>query len=196
MKLNLGCFNKQLPGFVNVDIREDVKPDVVDSAFTLKKFENNSVEGVYASHMLEHLDYQETQQALSRWFDVLKVGGILRLAVPDLEAVFAHYFYHQDLDVLMHMLYGSQRHDFDFHKNGWDYSRLRRDLLKVGFKDVKKWDPVKAGTVVVYEQADGKFFIADGHQRLGLAKRIKSQDPNQDVFLLGSVLLFPQLFLL
>ena len=40
MKLNLGCFNKQLPGFVNVDIREDVKPDVVDSAFTLKKFEN------------------------------------------------------------------------------------------------------------------------------------------------------------
>ena len=58
MKLNLGCFNKQLPGFVNVDIREDVKPDVVDSAFTLKKFENNSVEVVYASHMLEHLDYQ------------------------------------------------------------------------------------------------------------------------------------------
>jgi ubiquinone/menaquinone biosynthesis C-methylase UbiE len=140
MKLNLGCFNKQLPGFVNVDIREDVKPDVVDSAFALKKFENNSVEVVYASHMLEHLDYQETQQALSRWFDVLKVGGVLRLAVPDLEAVFAHYFYHQDLDVLMHMLYGSQRHDFDFHKNGWDYSRLRRDLLKVGFKDVKKWD--------------------------------------------------------
>ena len=71
---------------------------------------------------------------------------------------------------------------FQFKEGGDEFGVTER------LKDVTKWDPVKAGTVVVYEQADGKFFIADGHQRLGLAKRIKSQDPNQDVFLLGSVL--------
>jgi len=71
---------------------------------------------------------------------------------------------------------------FQFKEGGDEFGVTER------LKDVKKWDPVKAGTVVVYEQADGKFFIADGHQRLGLAKRIKSQDPSQDVFLLGSVL--------
>ena len=42
-------------------------------------------------------------------------------------------------------------------------------------RGVKKWDDIKAGVVVVYEYADGRKFIADGHQRLGLAKRLKSE---------------------
>lgn len=49
------------------------------------------------------------------------------------------------------------------------------------------WNPYYAGTVTVWERADGVQFIADGHQRLGLAKRIKAADPNQDVALYGHV---------
>ena len=47
------------------------------------------------------------------------------------------------------------------------------------------WDIQQAGTITVYEYADGRLVIADGHQRLGLARRIKKQDPSQDVFLIG-----------
>ena len=54
-------------------------------------------------------------------------------------------------------------------------------------KGIDKWDHNAAGTVMVWERADGKFFIADGHQRLGLAKRIKSKDPKQDVYLMTVV---------
>ena len=140
IKLNLGCFDKKLPGFVNVDIREDVNPDVLDNAFTLDTFGKDSVDLIYCCHTLEHLDYIETDDAIERWHEVLKEGGTLRLSVPDLEATFAHYFYHKDLDTLMHMLYGSQRHPFDYHKNGWDFSRLERDLEKAGFKNVRLWD--------------------------------------------------------
>ena len=50
------------------------------------------------------------------------------------------------------------------------------------------WDPFKAGQVLVYEYADGRKVIADGHQRLGMAKRIKAADPSQKVILYGSVL--------
>ena len=39
--------------------------------------------------------------------------------------------------------------------------------------------------VTVYEYADGRLAIADGHQRLGLAKRIRSQDPSQEVKIIG-----------
>ena len=49
------------------------------------------------------------------------------------------------------------------------------------------WNPYYAGTVTVWERADGVQFIADGHQRLGLAKRIKANDPSQDVALYGHV---------
>ena len=48
-------------------------------------------------------------------------------------------------------------------------------------KNTKKWDTIAAGTVTVFERADGKKFIADGHQRLGLAKRIMSEDPSQNI---------------
>jgi len=48
-------------------------------------------------------------------------------------------------------------------------------------KDVSKWDPVKANTAIVYEFADGRTFIADGHQRLALAKRLQEADPTQDI---------------
>ncbi len=37
---------------------------------------------------------------------------------------------------------------------------------------VRKWDPRLAGTALVWRDEDGKFWIADGHQRLGLAKRL------------------------
>ena len=53
---------------------------------------------------------------------------------------------------------------------------------------VTAWDPVKAGLVLVYEFRDGRRFIADGHQRVGLAKRIKARDPGRDVPLFGVLL--------
>jgi len=51
-------------------------------------------------------------------------------------------------------------------------SRLRDEVV---------WDDSASGTVHVYEYADGRVVIADGHQRLGLAKRIKAQDPSQKI---------------
>lgn len=53
---------------------------------------------------------------------------------------------------------------------------------------ITKWDPVKAGQVVVYEFNDGRRFIVDGHQRVALAKRIAAQDPGQKPVLFGQLL--------
>lgn len=48
-------------------------------------------------------------------------------------------------------------------------------------QDMVEWNPQLAGTVTVYEYADGKLFIADGHQRLALAKRIQAQNPDANI---------------
>lgn len=48
---------------------------------------------------------------------------------------------------------------------------------------VTRWDPMASGKVFVFETADGAKVIADGHQRLGLAKRL--QMAGQDVKLDG-----------
>lgn len=41
-------------------------------------------------------------------------------------------------------------------------------------RSVTRWDPLAGGRVFVFERADGTRVIADGHQRLGLAKRLAS----------------------
>ncbi|WP_026782661.1 hypothetical protein [Pleomorphomonas koreensis] len=50
---------------------------------------------------------------------------------------------------------------------------------------VTRWDPMASGKVFVFERADGAKVIADGHQRLGLAKRLEAA--GQDVKLDGYV---------
>jgi predicted SAM-dependent methyltransferase len=87
VKLNLGCYDKKLPGFTNLDIRPECDPDVVDDAFKLETFENSSIQEIYSSHMLEHLSRDDSKKALCLWYDKLQKGGVLRLAVPDMEAV-------------------------------------------------------------------------------------------------------------
>ena len=52
-------------------------------------------------------------------------------------------------------------------------------------RGVKVWDPILGGEILVYEYADGRMFVADGHQRLGLAKRITAEDPTQNVVIYG-----------
>lgn len=44
---------------------------------------------------------------------------------------------------------------------------------------VETWNPMLAGRVVVWAADDGRMLIADGHQRMGLARRIKAADPGQ-----------------
>lgn len=39
-------------------------------------------------------------------------------------------------------------------------------------RGVTEWRPERAGVSIIYEYADGRRVIADGHQRLGLAKRL------------------------
>ena len=140
LKLHLGCFRKKLPGFVNVDIRSDVEPDVVDDAFTLKKFKNGTADLIYICHTLEHADRDGAMKAMIRYHEVLKPGGILRVSVPDMQAVMENYIYFRDLRAIKSYFHGGQTHDWDYHRSGWDWRTMKEDLEEVGFVKVYKWD--------------------------------------------------------
>jgi SAM-dependent methyltransferase len=53
-----------------------------------------SVDGVYCSHVLEHLSFDDFQIALNNTYKILKKGGRFRLIVPNLE--FYIKSYHRD----------------------------------------------------------------------------------------------------
>ena len=54
-------------------------------------FADASAAVVYASHVLEHLYVEEAQQLVREAFRVLSGGGVLRVVVPDLEAIVQEY---------------------------------------------------------------------------------------------------------
>jgi len=144
MKMHLGCGKRKIAGWTNIDVDQENKPDIV--ADCLCKFfwslsdHYEPIEAIYACHVLEHCGRHEYKAVLKRWHDLLKPGGILRLSVPDIKAVFGQYWKTESLDGLLGFLYGGQRNEHDHHKMGWDEVTLRRDLLEAGFKDVRRYD--------------------------------------------------------
>lgn len=141
MKINLGCGNVKFKGFVNVDIRKDVEPDIIDDVRSLTSFDSNSADLIYSCHVLEHFGRHEYKIVLKRWYDVLKPGGILKLSVPDLEKVFNLYCEKKySLKQLTGFLYGGQNYKENFHYIGFDFLTLKSDLESLGFAEVKTWD--------------------------------------------------------
>lgn len=48
-------------------------------------------------------------------------------------------------------------------------------------RDVTKWDSNRTGIALVYEYTDGRREVVDGHQRVGLARRLIAQGQNVDL---------------
>jgi SAM-dependent methyltransferase len=62
---------------------------------------DGSAEAIYSSHMVEHLDRDEARAFLAECRRVLKPGGFVRLAVPDLRKIVEDYLASEDADEMM-----------------------------------------------------------------------------------------------
>jgi predicted SAM-dependent methyltransferase len=140
VKLHLGCGSKHIDGFINVDIREEVNPDLIDDIGKLESIKENSVDLIYVCHTLEHFGRHEYMTILERWFELLKEGGIIRISVPDFGKVVEYYNETGDVTKLIGLLYGGQTYAENYHYITWDFQSLKNDLVKVGFKAVLKYD--------------------------------------------------------
>lgn len=63
---------------------------------------SDSVDAIYCSHMLEHLDQDEVARFLSEARRVLKRNGVIRIAVPDINYHIRAYLKNQDADIFVH----------------------------------------------------------------------------------------------
>ena len=87
LRLNLGCGDKLLPGYVNVDIAESrrgVRPDVLCDLRRLSAFESDSADEILSVHVVEHFWRWEIADILSEWCRVLKPGGAMIVECPNL----------------------------------------------------------------------------------------------------------------
>jgi predicted SAM-dependent methyltransferase len=88
-KLHLGCGPRLLPGWVNIDFI--LGCDVLLDLRLPIPLRDGTVDYVYSEDFLEHLTFQEGTGLLGECARILKPGGVLRLATPDLKALAQAY---------------------------------------------------------------------------------------------------------
>lgn len=143
-RLNWGCGPQPAPGWLNSDLLTapgiDLSGDIRDGL----PLEAGSIWYITSIHALQSLPYLDVVPALRELLRVLKSGGVLRLALPDLERGLdacrrndRAYFYIPDEEsatisgklIVQMTWYGSNRMLFT-------YEFARELLLRAGFRRV------------------------------------------------------------
>lgn len=114
---------------------------------------NAHFDGVYCSHVLEHLSLADARVALGRTFALLRAGGIFRLVLPDVEHLARRYLSDPSADAVHTLMrdsglgresrrrsavwlidwFGNSRHLWM-----WDFKALEAALRNAGFQGIRR----------------------------------------------------------
>ena len=138
---------------------------------------DGTVSAIYASHVLEHLAFDDLGKALDNCFRMLRPGGVLRLVVPDLEARARAYLESRANGVddagnvfLERCGLGTKRRPRRImdrlratfgnsaHLWMWDEGSMREALLRAGFRRINRVGP--------RQWADPMFTLVEDDRRL------------------------------
>lgn len=133
IKLHLGCGSNRMPDYINIDLYDNRNVDVVHDLLQPLPYEDESVDEIYCSHVIEHFSRNEWEIIREDWKRVLKPGGVMHLRCPDLEQCIK-YFLSDHLGAKwtywIKTIYGYQGHEGEpdvpgqFHKNGFTFEKL------------------------------------------------------------------------
>ena len=133
MKLDIGAgpVGAHAPDFLTVDAfaPADCKAQMWDLPFP-----DGSVDEIWSSHALEHVQRSDVLPTLKEWHRVLRKGGTATISVPDLDYVARYWLRHPGQPRALAILFGNQKHEGEFHKTGWGIRSLQGDLRSAGFR--------------------------------------------------------------
>lgn len=141
MKLQIGS-RKRYFGWKTFDIVEGPEVDYIGRCTDLSQFEDNSIEALYASHVLEHVPYADLPDTLNEWYRVLCPGAKAMIAVPDMN-ILSQFFVKPALSgadkvLVMQMMFGGQIDETDFHRIGFDLELLGVHLHGARFTGIRR----------------------------------------------------------
>ncbi|MCX7909760.1 MAG: hypothetical protein N2560_09655 [Ignavibacteria bacterium] len=144
MKIHLGCGNKYLDGYLNIDLPQDehtvmeVKADLYADIRTLD-FPENSIEEIRLHHLFEHFTRAEALKLLVKWRKWLKVGGVLHIQTPDFSRCLIKYLF-APMKFRMQLgrhIFGSQEARWAYHLDFWDKKKFKFILKRLGFDIIR-----------------------------------------------------------
>jgi predicted SAM-dependent methyltransferase len=153
LKLQLGCGPSPLPHWLNTDIDIALSKEALFLNAAKKfPFDDCKFSYVYSEHLIEHLEYDKGLHLVQECYRVIKPGGKLRVATPDLN--FLIELYQEDKTELQkrYIVWAVKRFsDFGVysdtfvvnnffrlwdHKFIYDFKTLKQVLEKSGFTNI------------------------------------------------------------
>lgn len=146
LKLNIGCGQVRLTGWVNIDIEPNA--DLIVDVRKELPFNDDNVDFIYNEHLLEHLTFEEGKKFLLECYRCLKKCGVLRIAMPDLDYIIRKYnsdWANQDwlswpgfkfIETKGMMINVSFR--YWGHQYLYNEEDLRKQLTQAGFKNISR----------------------------------------------------------
>ena len=130
-KLNLGAGNTEIEGYENIDRKtgQEVYPLECD---------DESIDEIRASHVLEHFSHRETADVINDWARVLKPGGVLKIAVPDLHAICAAVASGSPINAEGYLM-GGHVDENDHHGATFTMAKLGQLFYDAGLDRVRTW---------------------------------------------------------
>ena len=118
--------------------------DHVCNANNLSKFADNTFAEIYASHVIEHFDYNVScKDTLIEWNRVLAPGGRIYISVPDLDVLGDSFLLKDELTAderfsVMRVMFGGHANEYDYHLVGLNEEFLANLLSSTGYVNVKR----------------------------------------------------------
>lgn len=151
IKLNLGCGDKILADYINVDVaqeRSGKQPDVICDVRNLNKFSNDYADEILAVHVIEHFWRWEVVSILKEWVRVLKPNGKLILECPNLKSACEQFLQDPDLysgpgqegQRTMWVFYGDPSWTDPLMVHRWGYTpiSLAKIMHEAGLRELKQ----------------------------------------------------------
>lgn len=133
MKLNLGSGKRNRDGFINIDAIKQTEDTVVANILSLT-YDDNSIDHIYSSHVIEHLDKNEIKVYFKECSRMLKSGGIMEILAPCMTTVIDNYKNGKcTIDFLDDFLFARHLHEYDYHKQGIYEQKLKKLYTEYGF---------------------------------------------------------------
>jgi len=152
LKLNLGCGNKILPGYINVDAVNRPGVDMVADIRDMKELiKTDTIHEILSVHVVEHFYEWEVRDLLREWIRMLRPGGKLILETPNLLSACREILSNPEnirADVrgqrTMWCLYGDPQHKDPLMCHKWLYTpdTLISLLEECGLEDIRQ-EPAK-----------------------------------------------------
>ena len=118
--------------------------DHVCNACNLPQFADETFSEIYASHVVEHFDYnQELVSTLKEWNRILEPAGRILISVPDLDTLAALFLSREQLTMeerfhVMRIIFGGHLDKYDYHVTGLNQEFLTEFLNLAGYVNIRR----------------------------------------------------------